>query len=212
MMEEENATFIPLEIPKSHLMDGHAQLYRIVSTNGEVKTVEASSAHEAIAKSGIARPLKIISGVAEKNRMLQKSVLVAENGHVSTDINIENNVADMSFLIFKELEDTVKEPFEEVSLYNLAKKRPAPDFAVETTNGTNGAHAVNGTNGHHHAPEPEPVPAPPPAALPPTESGIIEALMDEPYMPPEPLVLSPELQALTEKELSEDEISKLLGE
>ncbi len=194
----EDLEFIPLEIRKSHFLDGVTQIYRVVTKSGEVTDVEASSAHEAMEKSGIKNPLKIISGISEKNRMLQKSVLVPEGYSVPTDINIDNNVSDMSFLMLDELDESPKAPFEAASLKDLYPAKPVLAPAVN---------GVNGTNGHHDHPSdmsaeeagPEAVNVPVAAQQPTQEFD-------------EPLELPPELKALQDKELSEDEIAKLLGE
>lgn len=201
---EDEFPFIPLELPKSHLLEGEMQVYRVVDANGKVVTVQASSAHEAIDKSGISKPLKVVSGVSEKNKLLQKHVLVPQAGSVQTDISLENNVSDMSFLVLEEIEETPAEPFEAFNLKEMAAlfHPPAPPAAAEPAAIPMISEAPQ-TNGFHGT-----EPASPPEEQQKTEPLVKDLIREE----PEPLVLPPELEAMTKKELSEDEIKKLLGE
>lgn len=201
---EEKPQFIPLELPTSHLLEGVTQRYRVVKTNGEVLEVEATSAHEAIAKSGVEKPLKVVSGISEKNRMLQKNVLIPEDRSVPTDIDISNNVSDMRFLIFNELEEEKSdEPFEEMTLVALAKPKAETNPPEKKE--------INGTNGYHAPVQAEEaVTLQEPSAS--TQQDAVPENIKESPESETPLVLSPELQALQNKELSEDDIAKLLGD
>lgn len=202
-MEEDEFPFIPLELPKSHLLEGEMQVYRVVDMAGKIVSVQAASAHEAIEKSGISKPLKVVSGVSEKNKLLKKHVLVPEGKSVQTDIDLENNVSDLSFLVLDEIEETPAEPFEAFNLKQMAAlfHPPAPPPAPEPEALSDAQ--VPYTNGFHGTE---------PASLPVEQQETEPLVKDFIREEPEPLELSPELEAMTKKELSEDEIKKLLGE
>lgn len=147
------ADFAPLVLPLSHVKEGLENNYKVYATSGEVVTVEASSAAEAMEKSGIRRPLRIVSIAHEQRRMMSRNVLHPQSGTVATDIDMEHYVPDFRSLVVDDLEEEEKPPFEECLLSDIAArtldKLPEPS-----------------------RPQPKAQPAPPPYVPPAAEPAI----------------------------------------
>ncbi len=127
--------FAPLTLPVSSVSEGLDHFYKIVTISGEVVKVQAQSAAEAIAKSGVVRPLRIISVAQEQRRLMERHVLHPGDKSVNTNIDTQNFVPDFRSLVVDNLEEEEKPPFEECSLADIAarkldklpeKPKPAP--------------------------------------------------------------------------------------
>lgn len=115
--------FAPLTLPISSVTEGLDHLYKVVTTSGEVVKVQAHSAAEAIAKSGVTRPLRIISVAQEQRRLMERHVLHPGDTSVDTNIDTQNFVPDFRSLVVDNLEEEEKPPFEECSLADIATRR-----------------------------------------------------------------------------------------
>ncbi len=182
--------FAPLSLPVSSVSEGLDTTYKVIATNGDVVTVEASCAAEAIEKSGISRPLRIISIAQEQRRMMQQNVLHPQDKTVHTNIDTENFVPDFRSLVVDDLEEEEKPPFEECSLGDIANRKL--DKLPEKPKPVQKPAPV----------EAKPVPAPPPVQeeLSPPEP--------EPAPPPPPV----EQELITpDRELTPDEVEALMN-
>lgn len=183
--------FAPLVLPVSSVSEGLESNYKIIKTTGEAVVVEASSAAEAMEKSGIKNPLRIISIAQEQRRLMARNLLHPQDSTVQTNIDTENFVPDFRSLVVENLEEEEPQPFEECSLAELSVRRldklpekPKP------------------------APKPEPVveQAPPP---PPVEESTLIAVEKEPAPPLPP----PSEQEIIppDRELTPEEVDALMN-
>ncbi len=131
-------TFAPLSIPVSSKSEGLDTRYKIITTSGEVITVEAGSAAEAMAKAEGKNPLRIISLAQEQRRLMEKNLLHPQERSVDTNIDMDKYVADFRALVVEDLGEEEKPPFEEMSWGDIAKKHedvplPEPESEPEVT-------------------------------------------------------------------------------
>ncbi len=183
--------FAPLMLPLSSVEEGLENSYKVFSTNGETVIVEASSAAEAIEKSGIKRPLRIISIRQEQQRMMSRNVLHPQERTVSTNIDTEHYVPDFRSLVVDDLEEEEKPPFEECSLSSLAvrtldkmpeKPKPAPRVRPQPV--------------VDNSPPPVPQPIEEEVALIAVEKQIEPAVPEQEVLPPDHELTMEEVEAL----------------
>ena len=62
--------FSPIVLPERHLKENNWNRYHIYKSRTEFVTIEADAAYEAIAKSGVARPFKVIRAMKEVGDVL----------------------------------------------------------------------------------------------------------------------------------------------
>lgn len=115
--------FSPLMIPVSSVSKALDSTYRVVSDSGETVTLEASSAAEAVKKSGVARPLRVTSAAQDQRRLMERHVLHPEARSAATDVDIQHFVPDFRSLVVENLEEEEKPLFEECSLADIAARR-----------------------------------------------------------------------------------------
>lgn len=189
-MSDADFAFAPLVLPVSSVTEGLESSYKVIATNGEAVTVAASSAAEAIEKSGVRRPLRVISIKQEKRRMMERNLLHPQDRTVSTNIDTENFVPDFRSLVVDNLEEEEKQPFEECSLSSIAVR------SIEKL---------------PEKPKPQPKPQPQPrpsevAAEPKEEKEVIEIALPQPApLPAEPEIIPPD------RELTPDEVEALMN-
>ncbi len=124
--------FAPLSLPSNSLPEDLQKIYKVVDVSGEVTTVEAGSASEAVERSGVSKPLKVINAAYERKLMLEKNLLNPNQGNVLTNIDLTNNASDMRFLVVDDLgDDEPEQPFEEMSLYDMSGTAPAPAASLD---------------------------------------------------------------------------------
>ncbi len=111
--------FESLELPISRVAESFGGSYKVVGSDGKVAEVEAATASEAAAKSGIGKPVKIVNMAYERQRLLEKYVLLPDEGKALTSIDMENPAFDLRFLVIEDLEDAALEPFVEMSALEM---------------------------------------------------------------------------------------------
>jgi|GEM_PF-4126767 len=184
--------FAPLVLPVSSVTEGLENSYKIISMSGEVVSVEAGSAAEAIEKSGVARPLRVISVAQEQMRMMARNLLHPEEKTVSTNIDLEKYVPDFRSLVVENVEERVSVPFAECSLTDLASRtmeKPLEKSAPLSP-------AV--TSEHEMAPPPESEP-------------VTAKEDDSPPLPSPPPVPAAQGTPSPEHELTEEEVDALMN-
>lgn len=76
--------FEPLRIQKKHLLDSDKCRYRVYKTPIEFVTVEAATALQAIAESGIARPARVVRELRFMERLMDNQRIVGGEEFVET--------------------------------------------------------------------------------------------------------------------------------
>ena len=128
--QDDQDVFAPLEMNVSSLGRDLSKVYKVVRTNGEVVEVEADSAAEAVEKSGVKQPIKVVNAAYERSVMIEQGGLKEEDAKALTDINPENRTS-LGFLIVDDLEDEEPEPFEEMGLGVLTKNKSQEEAELE---------------------------------------------------------------------------------
>lgn len=181
--------FAPLILPVSSVTEGMDSVYKVITTTGEVVTVEANSAAEAMEKSGVVRPLRIISMAQEQRRLMERHVLHPEARSVATNIDMKNFVPDFRSLVVENLEEEEKPEFAECSLADIAS-RTLDKLPVK---------------------QPKPAPAkqraqtPPPPPAPEPEVEFSPELIAVEKVPSEPEIIPPD------RELTPEEVERLMN-
>lgn len=191
-MADADFAFAPLVLPVSSVTEGLENSYKVIATNGEAVTVAASSAAEAIEKSGVKRALRVISIRQEKQHMMERNLLHPQERTVPTNIDTENFVPDFRSLVVDNLEEEERAPFEECSLASIAVR--SVDKLPEKPK-----------------PQPQPKPQPKPAEVAVVlkeskeEKEVIEIALPKSAPLPEPEIIPPD------RELTPDEVEALMN-
>jgi hypothetical protein len=119
---QDGVAFAPLIFQVSRVSEELGVRYRVFAPEGGTVTVQASSAAEAVEKSGISAPLRIISLANEQRRLMAGDVLLPREQTVATNIDLEHFVPDFRFLAEAEMQDPERPPFEEMDFSAYAAR------------------------------------------------------------------------------------------
>lgn len=179
--------FAPLILPVSSVAEGLDGRYKVIALGGEAVTVSASSAAEAIEKSGVKRPLRVVSVAQEQRRMMERNLLQPQDRTMPTNIDTENFVPDFRSLVVDNLEEEEKAPFEECSLASLSVR--TLDKLPE---------------------KPKPQPRPKPAKIAAVPEKPAREIVEIAAPPPPPLPAEPEIIP-PDRELTPEEVEALMN-
>lgn len=115
-----DSPFASLSIPRVSLINKETDRYLIVRANGEKVALDASSAAEAIEKSGITDARRVVNLAFETDQILEKGVLGASGEKVETRITLEEELVEFHVADLLEKESEA-EAFVEFDLSELSK-------------------------------------------------------------------------------------------
>lgn len=202
--------FAPLKIKQNSRRSDHITRYRIERAGAHPVIVEAASAAEALRKSGVSEPTRIVNLDVERLNLLASGLLQPEEQDIHTSISMDEERLPQFFNAEMGEANSDEEPFEEMSLSSLAEKTQtaevsSPDFSPPPP-------SISAST--HTAPDPALVKETNDSMSPKATEATASPAMHDVYEIASPVPpLAPPLSANvleTKRELTSEEIDRLL--